>query len=136
MTSTFWMTNYLRASLPALASIGFISGFSINVTMANLSSHLIVFAMIVLTMFGKIAFNSLSQKENFLWFLDESEIKKNRFLIAYARIIGIGVAPGATLMSIAQHSSSTGVMAFALLTLSAILITEGKKFDRKIKEAN
>lgn len=133
MTTTFWMTSYLRAALPALASVGFSMGFAINVTMANLSSYLLVFAMIAVAMFGKVAFNTLAGKERFLWFLEESEVKKNRVLIAYARLIGIGVAPGSALMSMAQHSSSTGVMVFAVLTLSAIVITEGKRFDKALK---
>lgn len=132
-TNTFWMTSYLRAALPALASIGFNLGFAINVTMTNVSSPVVLLVMVGLMIFGKMAFSHLSSKEDYLWFLDESDLKKNRFFLGYARVIGVGVFLGATLMSMAQHSSSLALTVGILLTASALFITEGLRFEKATK---
>lgn len=131
MTSTFWINSYLRAALPAIGSIGFNAGLALNVTINNVSSISVLIATFVLALVSKGAFAHLASKEHYLWFLGD-DAKKSRFLIAYARLIGVGVFLGATLMSIAQYGDRM-IMGFSVLIISWLLITEGFNFDKVAK---
>lgn len=133
MANTFWITAYLRAVIPSLAVMGFIAGISLNVTVSNLSSYMLVVCIAFFIVWGKFSFSELNSKDDYLWFLSEQEFKKTKLLVAYARLIGLGVIPGAALMSITQYSGSLGLSVFSLLTFSWMIISEGRKFDKNIK---
>lgn len=131
MTSTFWINSYLRAALPAIAATGFNGGLALNISMNNVTGTLAVVAVLVMAIVSKISFSHLSSKEDYLWFLGD-DAKKSRLVVGYARLVGVGIFLGTSLMSIAQYGEF-GTMIFAVFVLSWILLSEGFKFDKTVK---